>query len=61
MKLLGLDNTVTLHLERDEAIALVNILDPDNSEMLRKMARDKHGAMFAEMVRQIDLWLNFGE
>ncbi len=58
MKILGISGSVMLHLERDEAIALVNMIDPNNSEALRKMAHDRHGTLLSEIVRQIDICLN---
>jgi hypothetical protein len=58
MKILGISGNVMLHLERDEAIAFLNMIDPNNSEMLKQMARDKHGTLLSEIVRQIDICLN---
>ena len=57
MKILGIANTVMLHLERDEATALVNVLDASNDPFLAKMARDKNQKLFDEIVRQIDICL----
>jgi hypothetical protein len=51
MKILGVANTIMLHLERDEAIALINVLDDSNGEALVKIAREGHRALFAEIVR----------
>lgn len=58
MKILRVAGTIMLHLERDEAIHVANILDPSNSDALRKLARSKADPLFAEIVRQIDICLN---
>jgi hypothetical protein len=57
MKILGIAGTVMLHLDRDEATVLVNMIDPNNAEPLRKMVQDKHRELLAEIVRQIDICL----
>jgi len=58
MKILGINDTIMLHLERDEAIHLANVLDPDRSNWHEKTARTKGDALFREIVRQIDTCLN---
>jgi len=59
MKILMVADSIMLHLERDEAIALVNILTLDKSKI--RSSPQEHSNLISEIVRQIDICLNAGK
>jgi len=58
MKILMVADSIMLHLERDEAIAVAHLLDVNGTKENMLRARRQQGSMLDEIVRQIDICLN---